>query len=697
MKTLRLLASRAMMSVTTLVVVLSCAKEPVENLIPAHPSIETVTLHLSAPATKTSLQDDKTVLWSEGDKVVINHEIYEIKLDPVNPSVAMVENVVKADEYYAVYAVNFANGKDNFQYANSDGRYEISIYGGSYYQEGTFATYRSPMIAYGNNTNLQFYNLGSIIKVGLTGNGETISSVRLFSNGAKVMAGWISITEEQIRTKDFSDYPQFTDRAKWTELYVDCTAAPVTLSSTPTWFYFVAAPFTDEAGISLAVEDLNGNVFTRTKSDAFSVRRSEIKEMNVLEYSSFKKIELVENATTAVSLSVKAKSEASARVRYTAILAAAWDNHISGNPDYWTERGLAAAILNTYKCSYSDGGEFVMDFVEAYNYTGNAVPIAAETAYKIIAQYCIGNVGIGNCTVIDLTTSAPTGVAPSLDVDIESLSFDSAQVRIKSSDAASISVWMFAKSVYENIGKSDSEIMKEYGKPLNENELNDANAGGCLWSWIDLLQNTDYVVLVRAASKSGVETIVKRELKTEHYLFAPATTPLETVSTSGLVVSNLFRSFGGDFNQFRIEGLTIKKVPGEDIFVIENLFKGNAALQSAGFVDEEGTTLTIIDARDPSAVDIRYSVNKTGITNPMYSGYGKGMKFGCYATYSTSASLEQYPLGKYDKSEGRIELLSLVFGDDVSNQLYGLCSLLLVIEEKGAMITERFNKTTSDW
>lgn len=73
MKTLKFLASRAMMSVTTLVVVLSCAKEPVENLIPAHPSIETVTLHLSAPATKTSLQDDKTVLWSEGDKVAKKH------------------------------------------------------------------------------------------------------------------------------------------------------------------------------------------------------------------------------------------------------------------------------------------------------------------------------------------------------------------------------------------------------------------------------------------------------------------------------------------------------------------------------------------------------------------------------------------------------------------------------------------------
>lgn len=68
MKTLKFLASRTMMSVTTLVVVLSCAKEPVENLKPSSPEKETVTLRLSAPETKTALKDDKTVVWTNGDK-----------------------------------------------------------------------------------------------------------------------------------------------------------------------------------------------------------------------------------------------------------------------------------------------------------------------------------------------------------------------------------------------------------------------------------------------------------------------------------------------------------------------------------------------------------------------------------------------------------------------------------------------------
>ncbi len=48
MKTLKFLASSALTAFAALVMAMSCTKEPVENLIPTEPSVETVTLHLSA-------------------------------------------------------------------------------------------------------------------------------------------------------------------------------------------------------------------------------------------------------------------------------------------------------------------------------------------------------------------------------------------------------------------------------------------------------------------------------------------------------------------------------------------------------------------------------------------------------------------------------------------------------------------------
>ena len=103
MKTLKFYAVNAFATALALPMVLSCAKEPVENLIPAHPSLETVTLHLSAPETKTSLKDDKTVVWTNGDKLVINGSSYEVTVDADDPLKATVEGVTKADEYFAFY------------------------------------------------------------------------------------------------------------------------------------------------------------------------------------------------------------------------------------------------------------------------------------------------------------------------------------------------------------------------------------------------------------------------------------------------------------------------------------------------------------------------------------------------------------------------------------------------------------------
>ncbi|MGI6313299.1 MAG: hypothetical protein ACOXZI_03115 [Candidatus Cryptobacteroides sp.] len=706
MKTLRLLALRAMMSVTTLVVVLSCAKEPMENLKPSSPEKETVTLRLSAPETKTALKNDKTVVWTNGDKLVINSMLYEIKVDADDPSKATVEDVTKADEYFAFYVpctTNSSTGEVNPQYwyYQDQGVYyhHFDILDTQIWYSGTFSQYANPMAAYSTDGNLHFYNIGSVVKVGLTGNGEKLSRVRLLSNGGKNLAGMMMLTDEQVRTGDLSGM-------KLNENYygllptvsIFCESNNVTLSSTPTWFYFVTAPFEDESGISFTAEDVDGNVFVRTKTDAFSIGRSEIKEMDPLNYKASAPLKLTAAESAPTSFSVDAVCDDVMSVRYLAIASAAWDSYMNSPSSSWTEQSLASAFINTYDYQTKSEKSFKMEFTKAYNSTGNAVPIAASTSYKVIAQYILGSTGMGKCTILDVTTAAPTGVAPTLDVSFQSVTYNRLSALLKSNDAAGISLWLFTKARYEELvssGKSDSEIMKEYGKSLTDEHMASAHAAGCLWSWGNLSQGTDYVLLVVAASSTGMETIVKEEIATEWYLFNPNTTVLETVSTEATFSTNMFSIF--NVNPLTITPVVLKKLPGMDVFVIENLFKGNTALAELGFIEEKGTYLTIIDARDKNAVDIRFDVNKLGIYNSMYLGFNYDLSFGCYATYNTNASQEEYPLGTYDSENNAISIVSLILGNP--NRIYGgmsSCTLTWPLPTNSVTV-ENFSKTQAGW
>lgn len=705
MKTLRLLASRAMMSVTTLVVVLSCAKEPVENLKTSSPEKETVTLRLSAPETKTALKDDKTVVWTNGDKLLINRTLYEITVDADDPSKATVEDVTKADEYFAFYVPcpeNQSTGEvsPQYRYLQYEGvsYHNLCILDTQNWYSGTFSQYANPMAAYSTDGNLHFYNIGSVVKVGLTGNGEKVSRVRLLSNGGKNLAGMMMLTDEQVRTGDLSDMKSNENYyGLLPTVSIFCESSNVILSSTPTWFYFVTAPFEDESGISFTAEDVDGNVFVRTKTDAFSIGRSEIKEMDPLNYKASAPLKLTAAESASTSFSVDAEGDDAMSVRYLAIASAAWDSYMNSPSSSWTEQSLASVFINNHECQSNSEKSFKMEFTKAYNSTGNAVPIAASTSYKVIAQYILGSTGIGKCTIIDVTTAAPTGVAPTLDVSFQSVTYNQLHALLKSSDAAGISLWLFTKARYEELvssGKSDSEIMKEYGKPLTDEDMASAHAAGCQWSWWNLSQGTDYVLLVVAASSTGMETIVKKEIATEWYLFNPNTTVLETVSTEATFSTSMFSIF--NVNPLTITPVVLKKVPGMDVFVIENLFKGNTALAELGFIEEEGTYLTIIDARDKNAVDIRYDMNKLGIYNSPYVGLNFDLGFGCYATYNSNASQEEYPLGTYDSENNAISIVSLILGN--INRIYGpsSCTLTWPLPTKSVTV-ENFSKTQAGW
>ena len=245
--------NKILTAATTLLGLLSsCAKEPVENLVPDTQTKETVTIHLSAPATKTSLQDDKAVLWSAGDKVMINHAFYDVQVDPEDPAVATVENVEKADEYIALSVYQYRTGTGTNQTWHSfmdfrDSYYYTCLPQSQPWSQNSFYTYANPIVAYSKDTNLSFTNLNAVIKVGLTGNGEKISAAKLLSNSSLAISGYIKISEGDIRDGNLSDYAIDTEiYRRWSYVDVTCPDDEIVLSATPVWFYFSVMPFSDE-------------------------------------------------------------------------------------------------------------------------------------------------------------------------------------------------------------------------------------------------------------------------------------------------------------------------------------------------------------------------------------------------------------------------------------------------------------------
>lgn len=695
--TKKITAGSIFAALTLLFSMVSCEKQPVEN--DATTEVETVTIHLNAPETKTALVDDKSVIWSSGDKIVINRKTYDVTVNPDNPAVATVENVVKADEYYALYVPVKDNPNETSpNYLYKDGTYSFLFQATASYSQGTFSPFANPMAAYGKDTNLHFYNIGSVIKVGLTGNGETISSLTLITNNSSRIAGLVNCTEEQIRTGDFSSI-KFNDEYDYmrNSCTIDCNKANVVLSSNPTWFYFVTAPFSEDAGISLIAEDTNGNAFVKIKTDAFSCKRSELVEMSPIGYVPLDPLTLTGGTHSANALSVTANGSKSLGVRYLAVQKSAWDYFMEKNNN--DINSTAGFLLRSLEPQEITSEPSTVQLTKAYNTTFNSVAITAENSYKVIASYGLKDISIGKYCIIDAVTPAAEGPAPTLDITFPYVDFERINAIIKT-DGANASVWLFTKEDYEQLvaeGKSDSDIMKEYGKPLSESDIETAHTTGCQWSWWGLKAKTDYVILFSATSSAGKETIVKKEVRTTYYIFDQETTTLETVSTSGTVITSLFSGFGGELSEITLNNLTIKKVPGMDVFVIENLFKGIDKLQNVGFIDQDGTFLTIIDARNAAAVDILFAANKMGISNTKYLGFSKDMSFGCYATLA-DVSIQDYPLGTYNKSTGVMEFSAIVLGD--SSRLYGTYKFKLIISAdagSNGLSNENFNKATSTW
>ena len=144
-------------------------------------------------------------LWGSGDQILIwdqscfdggdiagKYEFCAVK-DGFGTSTAKFVGTLEAETYVALYANNYYAPRDGFPVIYLPYQQQIN-----YRESGTSDNNVSngiyPMIAVSNSTTFDFQNLCSILKIKLTGKGETLDAIRLSSVNGEMLYGDAKVT-----------------------------------------------------------------------------------------------------------------------------------------------------------------------------------------------------------------------------------------------------------------------------------------------------------------------------------------------------------------------------------------------------------------------------------------------------------------------------------------------------------------------
>lgn len=235
--------------------------------------------------TKTYLQYNDGVyktVWSEGDYIyVINSETAEFEVCPivegVGTTTATFAGTMEADSYMAYFGSGWdiEEGQDKSEiylrsYQNVFYRWDSNS--GKYLN--MFGPRDFPMIARSSTKSFEFQNICSVLKVSITGNGESVNDIYFTPNDESIGThGSASVTydgTEPVLTLENGG----ENRELWFDTQGDY------LSSEPQDYYIVLPAQTYYGGFTLEIETYEGSK-TVTVTEDIQMRRSRIRTLRV--------------------------------------------------------------------------------------------------------------------------------------------------------------------------------------------------------------------------------------------------------------------------------------------------------------------------------------------------------------------------------------------------------------------------------
>lgn len=578
---------------------------------------KTVTLTVSNAGieTRTSIDIEGNVghvLWSEGDRIIVNGEIFDVVPDANDPTRASVYNVPESGEYYAMYC-----NPDYPPY--SDGTNYYFYFADQIFENGTFAQYSNSMVAYSTSTELEFRNICGVVRLSITGT-QTLKKLSFSSNSGETMAGYLSVPAEDIVSGNMQDYyGDFNpDYLPITSLGIELGPDGLQLDpSSPTYVYIVVPARVYESGFSVSMEDSEGNVGVQSTQKSIDVRRSSVVDMGEFQFAPLSPVSItdVKPEATAVGYTVEASPNSS--VITVLVYASAWNEYMDSG--YSDDQALAGDILDAYGSVFPVGAEGALQLsqTQAFNISGMS-GVVSDTDYKILAAYSDGKASYGEVVVVDVRSAVAEGEAPEINISVNPTDapYSEGIFTVRTTDASSIKYVMMIKASYDEeiaSGYDNRSIVNNYGHDLDDAMVAEANsASGTMLQFRSLSFDSEYVLLIMAISATGVDAIASLEYRTEVYPGLDPSKEWELVSTDGYLECGLFYQVA----PFTVENLTIEKMVGEDYFRVLEPFASCPELEQAGFVYAGAGGMILCDATDAANVEFIMQANNLGILHP---------------------------------------------------------------------------------
>lgn len=647
----------------------------------------------NAEPTKTYIDGETgKVYWTDGEVIIINGEVYSIVVDETDPTVATVPDVAASESYFVVY---------NYYYPASDpeeGRLLVNFPDEQTYREDSFSDYSNIMAGYSTTTDIRMYNIGGVVKFGVTGN-CTLTSLSFSTKDGSPVAGDLLLPEDQLLNGELGDNSVFYENPDYgitasstiniTAYTADGGIAGIALSSEPTDFYIVVPAKEYAEGFYITMEDSEGNVAVQSTTGAKTIGRSEMLVLPDFEFTARTLPALGPTEAGPASVTYTVTADPGTPLKTVLVSKGTWDYY--ANDAYaGQETQLAKDLSISYgsETFFTDGtGEYSKTDTTSFNVSGKEVALTAGTEYKLIVSFADNTTAKGTPAVFDVATAAPTGEAP--EITLSELENDRPHAQltpvIKTTNAVSIKYAMFSSSSAE--GKTDEELLELYGTEAAAEPVEQANsAEGLALTYSNLDENTSYTFLVSATGEGGAVSVERLVMQTEYYIDPEAT--WSVITNQAYMECNIFGGAIG-LGGFLIEGLTVEKMDGKDFFRVLQPITAetypDAENNGLIFINGGYGSYLTIDATDHNAVKLERACNPLGI---IVSFLGGSVEAGLS---SAAYYLDNQYFGTYDPDAGTINLGSVSVVDDY--YIYGSSDgtvLYLNIPETGGVSTEDF-------
>ena len=582
----------------------------------------TLTLYGGSPDSKTYLgEDGQSVLWSEGDVVMINDYSYQVEIDPDNPSVATVTGVYASDEYIAYYA-EYIGG-----YYEPDDTFDMILSKEQYYSDDSFGQWSNLMVAYSTDEDLYFQNVGGLLHFSITGNSE-IKSISLSSNDGAYIAGRLTIPMDDLRNGTLKDsYEIFGYQENQLSNTIIIDGIGVQLGPEPHDFYFAVPARTYAEGITLIMEDADGNVGIQTTRNSIEVLRNEIRTVETFAFTPAQDIVLKDHAAGATSISASVSAAEGLGVKAAVMPVSEWEKF--GEDE---ESGILAwrNILDyTEICTCTDGtAQFTLD--QAYNSSGWGQNIMAGTEYVLAVSYCnAAGKSIGSISISEyrLTTAEASGTEPVIKDFIGNGTFyeggnydNGLAFTLFTEDAAGITLIAKPTSYFNVLEStfSTQEIIARYGEILVDNLVAEANSEtGCQLLFKDeiIYPGTGYTIMAAVFGEGGKMVTERLDLTADAHI--PDDASWEDLMDGSMNMVLYDFGFSTMYNYQSVERIA----SGEKIFRISFELNQNAELMS--IMENKGYVLTDTDSQ---YLYLQFSTIEnsnvvSALPNESYTGY----------------------------------------------------------------------------